>query len=147
MGAGCPFITCAIKKKGIEFCWRCKERTSCKKWSKHREVSKRIDSFKCYQTLEADISFIIENGVDEFEKNQKIREKLLKDMLQNFNEGRSKSFYCIAATILQIEELDAAVIQAKKVSEKFDIKDKSKTFHSILDEVAKNKHYLLELRK
>ncbi len=20
---GCPFITCAIKKRGIEFCWEC----------------------------------------------------------------------------------------------------------------------------
>ena len=147
MGAGCPFITCAIKNKGIEFCWQCEESTSCKKWSKHREVGKRVDSFKCYQTLEDDISFIQKNGVDDFQKNQKTREQLLKEMLQNYNEGRSKSYYCIAATVLQIEELNAALIEAKKDSSKLDIKDKSKVLHSILDEIAKRKHYLLKLRK
>jgi len=147
MGAGCPFITCALKKKGIEFCWQCEESALCEKWSKHREASKRVDSFKCYQTLEDDISFIQKNGVNDFQKNQKIREQLLKEMLQNFNEGRSKSYYCIAATVLQIEELNIALIQAKKDSNKLDIKDKSKVLHSILDEIAKKKHYLLKLRK
>lgn len=147
MEAGCPFITCAIKKKGIEFCWQCEESTSCKKWSNHREAGKRVDSFKCYQTLEDDISFIHKNGVDDFQENQKIREQLLKEMLQNYNEGRSKSYYCIAATVLQIDELNAALIQAKKDSSKLDIKDKSKVLHSILDEIAKRKHYLLTLRK
>ena len=147
MGAGCPFITCAIKKKGIEFCWQCEESTSCIKWSKNRETGKRVDSFKCYQTLEGDISFIQKNGVDDFQKNQKIREQLLKEMLQNYNEGRSKSYYCIAATVLKIEELNDALIQAKKDSSKLDMKYKSKILHSMLDKIAKRKHYLLKLRK
>ena len=147
MGAGCPFITCALKKKGIEFCWQCEESALCKKWSKHREAGKRVDSFKCYQTLEDDISFMQANGIDEFQKNQIMREQLLKEMLQNYNEGRSKSYYCIAATVLQIEELNAALIQAKKDSIKLDIKGKPKVLHSILDEIAERKHYLLKLRK
>jgi len=147
MGAGCPFITCAIKKKGIEFCWQCEESTRCKKWREHREAGKRVDSFKCYQTLEDDISFIKKNGVDGFQKNQKIREQLLNKMLKNYNEGRSKSYYCIAATVMQIEELNAALIQAKRDSSKLDIRDKSKVLHSILDETAKRKHYLFKLRK
>jgi len=32
MAAGCPFITCAVKKKGIEFCWDCEENKTCEKW-------------------------------------------------------------------------------------------------------------------
>ena len=68
-------------------------------------------------------------------------------MLQNYNEGRSKSYYCIAATVLQIEELKAALMQAKKDTNKLDIKEKSKVLHSILDEIAKRTHYLLKLRK
>lgn len=90
MAVGCPFITCAIKKKGIEFCWDCEENKTCQKWRKHREAGKKVDSFKCYQKLEDDIDFIQKRGVIEFEKLQKIREQLLKEMLQEFNEGRSK---------------------------------------------------------
>jgi hypothetical protein len=114
MAVGCPFITCAVKKKGIDFCWECTENKICEKWKKHREVGKKIDSFKCYQKLEEDISFIQKKGISEFEKILKKREHLLKEMLKDFNEGRSKSYYCIAATVLEIEELGEALTQAKK---------------------------------
>jgi hypothetical protein len=147
MGAGCPFITCALKKKGIEFCWQCEESISCKKWSRHREKGRRVDSFKCYQTLEDDISFIQKHGVDEFQKNQKIREQLLKEMLQNYNEGLSKSYYCIAATVMQIDELKDALIQVKKDAKNLEIKEKSRVLHSMLDEIAQGNNYLLKLRK
>jgi hypothetical protein len=58
MVVGCPFITCAVKKKEIEFCWDCEENKTCEKWKKHREAGKKSDSFKCYQKLEEDIQFI-----------------------------------------------------------------------------------------
>ena len=74
MAVGCPFITCAVKKKGIEFCWDCEEGETCKRWKQHREIGKQHDSFKSYQTLEDDIIFIQKNGVHEFENLQKIRE-------------------------------------------------------------------------
>ncbi len=147
MSAGCPFITCAIKKKGIEFCWQCKENETCEKWRKHREFSKWVDSFKCYQKLENNIAFIQKNGVNEFEKVQKTRESLLKETLQEFNEGRSKSYYCVAATVLDIEELEEVLTEAKKDSIGLEIKGKSKVLHSILDEIAKRKNYYLKLRK
>jgi hypothetical protein len=144
---GCPFITCALKKKGVEFCWDCKENEVCDRWHKHRQYGKTKDSFKCYQKLEEDISFIQKKGIREFEKKQKQREHLLKEMLRDFNEGRSKSYYCIAATVFDIDELTEALAQAKKESYGFTIKEKSKVLHSILDSRAKKKNYHLKLRK
>jgi hypothetical protein len=58
MTLGCSFITCAIRKKEIEFCWECMEGPDCEKWRKHREAGAEYDSFKCYQKLEEDIIFI-----------------------------------------------------------------------------------------
>ena len=147
MAVGCPFITCAIKKKEIEFCWECQESKTCEKWKKHRQAGKTADSFKCYQKLEDDILFIQKNSVSAFEKLQKKREQVLNIMLTDFNEGRSKSYYCIAATVLSIEELTDAITQAKKESEGLDIKGKSKVLHSILDKIAGKKGYYLKLRK
>ena len=114
MKVGCPFITCAVKRKGIEFCWDCEDHSSCEKWKKHREIGTKKDSFKCYQKLEDDIAFIPANGVVEFEKSQKIREELLREMLQKFNEGRSKNYYCIAATVLESDELKTALGRLRK---------------------------------
>lgn len=147
MIVGCPFITCALKSKVIEFCWDCKENKSCEKWKKRREFGMKHDSFKCYQTIENDILFVQKNGIKEFEKLQKIREQILKEMLQDFNEGRSKSYYCIGATVLEIAELKEALKKAKTNYNDLEIKGKSKLLHSILDEIANQKNYCLKLRK
>ena len=147
MAVGCPFITCAVKKKGIEFCWECKENKTCEKWKKQRDAGKKSDSFKCYQKLEEDILFIQKKGIGEFEKIQKKREYLLKEMLRDFNEGRSKSYYCIAVTVLDVEELIELLNRAKKESYGLDVKGKSKVLHSILDDLAGKEGYCLKLRK
>lgn len=68
-------------------------------------------------------------------------------MLQFFNEGRSKRYYCIAATVFEIEKLQQLLNQAKEKSVGLDLKEKSKLFHSLLDSVAQKKGYLLKLRK
>ncbi len=147
MGAGCPFITCALKRKGIEFCWDCGEHETCEKWRKHRETGKKADSFMCYQKLEDDIAYIQTHGVNEFEKMQKRREHLIQEMVREFNEGRSKSYYCIAAAVMKIEELKEALNKARADSEGLGIKEKSGVLHALLDEIARQKHYYLKLRK
>jgi hypothetical protein len=146
MGAGCPFITCALKKKGIEFCWSCEEHKTCDKWKKHREAGKKADSFMCYQKLEDDIAYIQQHGVDEFETQQKLREHLLQLMVREYNEGRSKSYYCIAAAVMETEELKKALQEAQSNSGGLGMKEKSKVLHSLLDEIARQRNYYLKLR-
>lgn len=147
IAVGCPFITCAVKKQGIEFCWDCKDNNTCEKWSIHREAGKHMDSFKCYQKLEEDISFIQRNGIEAFVEQQKIREQLLKEMLSKYNEGRSKSYYCIAATVLGIDELKSVLDEAEERTRNLEIKEKAKVLHSLLDNISTEKGYLLKLRK
>lgn len=147
MGAGCPFITCAVKKKGLEFCWQCLENETCEKWRKHRAFGQEHDTFKCYQKLEDNIGAIQRHGITAFEEAQKVREQLLMEMLQSFNEGRSKRYYCIAATVLEIEELEAALTEAKRDPAYKDIKSGSRVLHAILDEIAARNQFCLKLRK
>jgi len=65
------------------------------------------------------------NGIEAFNEQQKIRENLLLRLLKQFNEGRSKSYYCIAATVLNINELESALTEADIKSQSLDIKDKA----------------------
>ena len=146
MGAGCPFITCA-RKKGVEFCWDCSDSDTCGRWQKQRDAGKKADSFKCYQRLDDDIAFVRKNGLGAFEESQLARELLLKRMLQEFNEGRSKSYYCIAATVMETGELEEALTGAEKESRGRDIKERAKILHAILDDIASKRKYLLKLRK
>jgi hypothetical protein len=146
MVVGCPFITCAIKKVGVEFCWDCSTHESCEKWQNHRETGREHDSFKSYQKLEDDIAFIKANGVESWDKQMKVRESLLIDLLKEYNEGRSKSYYCIAATVMNINELRNAIKEADLLK-LLTIKEKSRTMHAILDSIARKKGYCLRLRK
>lgn len=146
MAAGCPFITCA-RKKDVEFCVDCPEGHTCDRWKKHREAGKSHDSFKCYQRLEDDVAFIQEHGIQQFEEAQKSREALLKIMLREFNDGRSKSYYCIAATVLSPEELRDALDEARRKIAGTDVKSRSKALHEALDKAAARSGCILKLRK
>jgi len=110
-------------------------------------MGRQRDSILCYQKLEDNISFIQRKGMEEFEKQQKTREQLLRAMLKEFNEGRSKTLYCIAATVLDIGELESVLEEARKKSYGLDLKEKSEIMHSLLNEIANKKNYLLKLRK
>ncbi len=147
MGAGCPFITCAVKKKGIELCTDCTEGETCERWAHHRELSKSIDSFICYQKLQDNILFIKQHGVRAFEEAQEKRCKLLEEMLAGYDEGRSKSFYCIAATVLEIGELEQALASAAASSAGVETKDRARAMRRVLESIAKEKGYHLALRK
>jgi len=68
-------------------------------------------------------------------------------MLAEFNEGRSKSFYCIVATVMEIQEIKEAIIKARAVSARADTRTKSKALHAILNEIAEKRNYILRLRK
>lgn len=143
----CPILHCALKKKGVEFCWDCPEGETCEKWRRHREFSKTNDTFICYQKLEDNISFVKQHGISAFAKAQHERAELLRELLLEFNEGRSKSYYSIAATILDIDELKEALAAAKKRSADLDIKSKARLMHAILDDIADQKGYILKIRK
>lgn len=147
IAVGCPFITCALKKFDIEYCGDCAQNDSCDKWKKHREIGKKHDSFKSYQKLDDDINFIKIKGIEAYNEQQKIREAILIKLLNEFNEGRSKSYYCITATVMEIDELQRTLETAKIESKAQSVKDKSLIMHFLLDTIALRKGYQLKLRK
>jgi hypothetical protein len=89
MAVGCPFITCAVKKKGLAGCWACAQGETCSKWQAHRAAGREHDSFVCYQRLDDNIAFLQAHGADAFAQAQRQREALLRQMLAEFNDGRS----------------------------------------------------------
>jgi hypothetical protein len=148
MAAGCSFITCAIKRKGVEFCWECDESSSCERWATHRAAGSERDSFVSYARLEDNVAFIERNGIQAFIAEQCEREGLLREMLAEFNEGRSKTYYSIAATVLDVEQLRSALQQARlETGQEAEAKSKSKDLHARLDAAASARSVRLILRK
>jgi hypothetical protein len=148
MAVGCPFITCAVKRRGIEFCWECEESVSCGRWAGHRACGREHDSFVCYAALEDNIAAIERDGIDAFVAGQRQREALLREMLEQFNEGRSKTYYSIAVTVLDPAEVRSALDAARQdMAGEADVRVRSKALHARLDEIASTRGLRLALRK
>jgi len=87
-----------------------------------------------------------------FIEQQNRRITFLLAALDRYDEGRSKSFFCLAATLLSIESLTGALvkadqeIKAKYVSEN-DLRGKAQIIKSILNELAVEEDEELRLRK
>jgi hypothetical protein len=147
MSAGCPFITCAVKREGIEFCWECPDSAGCERWARHREQGRTRDSFVSYVALEDNIACVRRGGLEAFVAEQLMREGLLREMLEEFEEGRSKAYYCIAATVLPLDELRGALTQARETGRETDVRASSKALHALLDAAADARCVTIALRK
>jgi len=143
----CSFITCCVKKKNLEVCAECND-FPCLKFGGFDAG----DSFLTHRKSIVNLDFIKENGVEEFVKQQKRRIELLGKMLKQFDEGRSRSFYCLAAALLSIKDLEKSLeyskqrMEADKVGLK-DVKSRSKILRGYLSDFAAKQRIELRLRK
>ncbi len=143
----CSIITCCVKNHGFETCAECNEFPCSKidKWDKY-------DSIISHRVSLSNLELIKERGIEHFLIQQRKRIELLKSMLEQFNEGRSKSFFCIAAALFPIDDLDKALresteqIKDKKIDLK-DLKSKSVILREILSKLAISKSIELKLRR
>ena len=147
----CSFITCCVKKEGLEVCAECNE-FPCSKFEGLTKDDEVYDSFLTYRKVMSNLDFIGEHGVEKFIESQKKRIELLETMLKRFDDGRSKSFYCIATTLLSIEDLEKSLenseqkIREDKIGVE-DVKTTSKILKGFLNEVADRDGIELKLRK
>ena len=95
---------------------------------------------------------IKEIGLEQFFIQQQKRIELLEKMLENFNDSRSESFFCLATALLPIEDLENALkesnkrIKEEKIALK-DLKSKSKILRENLTKIAMDKSIELKLKK
>jgi hypothetical protein len=136
-----------VKKNNLETCAECKEFpcTKLKGWDLH-------DSFICHRVSLLNLESIKEKGIIKFYEQQGKRIRLLETFLEHFNEGRSKSFYCISTALLQIRDLEMTLklAEEKIINEKVnpnDLKAKSKILKDLINKKAEENSVLLKLRR
>jgi hypothetical protein len=143
----CSIITCCVKKHNFETCADCNEFpcSNINKWDKY-------DSFISHRVSLSNLRLIKKEGITKFYSQQKKRIKLLETMLEQFNEGRSKSFYCLATALLPLEDLKMALMESNEQikHEKIttnNLKSKSKILRENLNKRAQNQSIELKLKK
>jgi hypothetical protein len=150
----CSFITCCVKKRGLEVCSQCTE-FPCSKVPTEEECRKvpLSPSYPPYRNVLPNLKFVGEEGISAFRKVQEERIVLFRNMIQEFDDGRSKSFLCRAAALLEPEtlrvSLDMAAREAAETGSKrtCDRSERAKVLRRILTEAGQREGIELRVRK
>ncbi len=143
----CSFITCCIKQKDLEVCAECMD-YPCSKFKTAEEYRQLTgsSSYPSYKKIIPNINFIKEHGIKKFIALQKKRIKILENMLEHFDDGRSRSFFCRAVCLSDLALLENSFKEAvRKVKvnkiKPDDVKSKAKILKDILNAIPITKEY------
>ncbi len=149
----CSFITCCVKKKNLEVCGQCSD-FPCSKFKTEQEYQQMEESssYPSNKIVLQNLGFIKEHGIKVFIDRQRKRIKLLERMIENFDDGRSRSFFCRAACLLDVTSLESSLNKAsrkiKTVNIKTDdIKTKARILKEYLEKIASKKDVELVKKK
>jgi hypothetical protein len=138
----CSFITCCVKKRNLEVCAECSD-FPCSKFKTDEEyqVLEGSASYPSDKVIMRNLRIIKEHGIEKFVDQQNKRITILERMIENFDDGRSRSFFCKAACLHEISVLESSLIEAiQKIKtdniRQDDTKAKAKILKEILDQMA-----------
>ena len=137
----CGFVTCCVIKNGLEVCSDCKDYPC----SRFESETKGYDSFVTHKKVFANLDSIKSSGIEYFIDQQKIRMKILTAFLDKYDEGRSKSFFCISCTLLPLGKLLEIHKFIGGLSDSIDIKERNKHLKDKLNLVAQSLNLDLKL--
>ena len=144
----CPFITCCVKQNGLETCGQCNEFEFCPRVMKQLENAKRADSIISYQPIPTNFEYVRKYGIEKWAACENEKIAFLKTLLADYNDGRSKTFYCLSVQLLPLDKLKPALAQAqKKLATEMTPKDRAKVIRDAFNGLATKSGVKLKLRK
>jgi hypothetical protein len=105
----CSLAVCCAKKHNLEACGQCSE-FPCKKYDS-KNIEK--DSFVTHKKMMENQKNIKDNGIAKYAGEQNIRIKILEKLLREYNDGKRKSYFCLAARLIDVKILNEIIIKAE----------------------------------
>lgn len=138
----CSFITCCVKKKNLEVCAECMD-FPCPKFKTAEEYQymKDSSSYPSNKNIIPNLNIIKKHGIKEFIKQQKKRIRILENMIEQFDDGRSRSHFCRAVCLCDFTILRNSLTKAnRKVKtshiKSIDTKTKAKILKEFLNDFS-----------
>lgn len=144
----CGYVSCCAKKKGLEVCAECTD-YPCTRFDKE---TGEFDSFVTHANVLSNQADIRKYGLTAFTEQQNERIAHLTRMLSDFDDGRSKSYFCLAAALLSLDGQVKAIKEAEHLIASESIasnerKARAKILRAELERVAHEEQTELKLRK
>jgi len=101
-----------------------------------------------HRPIEANLLFIRERGIKEFARLELEKQEFLRHLLANYDECRSKSFYCTSCQLMPLDRLKEALKEVEaEVTQDTPLKEKAKALRAAISNTAERLGINLRLRK
>jgi hypothetical protein len=144
----CKIFNCCVKERGFVTCAEC-DGFPCEK--NNPEIF-QWDDFVTRKVCIPNIKRIKKVGLETWLHEQMDRRAILENLLANYDEGRSRSFYCRATALMPINLIKEAADEVSEMVGKgklddSDIKGKARMCRGIIQELASKSNIDLKLRR
>ncbi len=138
----CKIAKCSLEHGKVAYCNECGS-FPCEKYPGEDE----FDSFITYRNRYRDFEKLKKIGVEAYRKEQSDKVTILNELIENYNDGRKKTLFCLAVNLLELDDLRKVMAQIKEQETGLSVKEKAAYIAELLQESAKQKGICLKLRK
>jgi len=132
----CGVLSCC-RRRMIEYCYECDE-YPCKKY----DSAETRCSFITHKNMFKDFEKAKNHGLTAYqsELNQKVQ--ILRNLVENYNDGRRKNFFCIAVNLLALEDIREIIAN---IDTSLTVKEKSLMAVQLFQTMAEKRNISLKL--
>ena len=140
----CGIVSCAKRNGGLQYCFLCGE-YPCKKY----EGADAFDSFISHRNQMSDNERARILGLDEYKAQLNEKVEILKVLLDSYNDGRKKSFFCLAVNLLELPDIRQvlAALNERAAPETLAVKERAAIAESLFKAMAQERSISLKLQK
>lgn len=141
---GCSIARCSLNHQGIEYCFQCME-YPCEKY----DGIDRFDSFVTHRNQLKDMEKAQKLGIEKYHLELVEKNKILRYLLENYNDGKRKSFFGIAVNLLDLQDIRDLMkqIDVQTSASNLTLKEKAAIAVTLFQNVAQEKELILKLNK
>lgn len=136
----CAVARCSLDHGGVEYCFQCGE-FPCARY----ESEDAYDSFITHRNRLRDLERARRDGIEAYHVEQRERQEFLGALLENYNDGRRKALFALAANLLEPEDLREILKQIP--SEGGPLRERAARAAALCREAAARRGIDLRLRK
>lgn len=139
----CPIITCSRKHENVEYCHECIV-YPCQRYQDTPE----FDSFITYLPRIASQQRALEFGIQRYRKQLDEKMAILERLIDRYDDGRRKGFYCLAVNLLNLDTLDHVMkeVETASINKDMDQKELAKLMVATMNAYAERQNISLRLR-
>ena len=152
----CAIARCSLRRDRVEYCFQCGD-YPCSRY----EGLDEYDSFITHRNRKKDMLKAKEAGSVAYGREQAEKAEILRYLLEHYNDGRKKNFYCVAVNLLELEDIRNVMRQiaeqkkmrkesgkaTEKLSEKLSEKERAAFASELFQAAAADRGIELKLKK